>query len=46
MLTSRSTDKHRSLATSLGADGYFTKPYVQDKFIKDVDGFIKKHSIK
>ncbi len=44
MLTSRSTDKHRSLATSLGADGYFTKPYIQDKFIEDVDGFIKRYS--
>ena len=44
MLTSRSTDKHRSLATSLGADGYFTKPYVEDKFMQDVDGFIRKYS--
>ena len=44
MLTSRSTDKHRALATSLGANGYFTKPYIEDKFIEDMDGFIKKYS--
>ena len=44
MLTSRSTDKHRALATSLGANGYFTKPYIEDKFIEDIDGFIKKYS--
>ncbi|MCC0176654.1 hybrid sensor histidine kinase/response regulator, partial [Waterburya agarophytonicola K14] len=44
MLTSRSTDKHRSLATNLGANGYFTKPYIEDKFIQDLDGFINKYS--
>ena len=44
MLTSRSTDKHRSLATNLGADGYFTKPYIEDKFMRDVDSFIRKYS--
>ncbi|MGD1919118.1 MAG: response regulator, partial [Pleurocapsa sp.] len=44
MLTSRSTDKHRSLATSLGANGYFTKPYIEDKFLKDMDNFIKQYS--
>jgi two-component system, chemotaxis family, sensor histidine kinase and response regulator PixL len=43
MLTSRCTDKHRSLANSLGANGYFTKPYIEDKFIEDLDGFIDKY---
>ena len=45
MLTSRSTEKHRSLANSLGANGYFTKPYVQEKFLQDVDGFISRYSV-
>ena len=44
MLTSRSTEKHRSLANSLGANGYFTKPYVQEKFLQDVDSFINRYS--
>ena len=44
MLTSRSTEKHRSLANSLGANGYFTKPYVQEKFLEDVNSLIKKYS--
>ena len=43
MLTSRSTDKHRTLAASLGANGYFTKPYIEDRFIRDVDSFIQKY---
>ena len=44
MLTSRSTDKHRSLAASLGANAYFTKPYVEDRFVRDLDNFIQKYS--
>ncbi len=32
MLTSRSNDKHRKLATHLGANAYFTKPYIEQKF--------------
>ena len=44
MLTSRSTDKHRALATSLGANAYFTKPYVEDRFVRDLDNFIRKYS--
>ncbi len=40
MLTSRNSDKHRALATSLGADGFFTKPYVEDKFLQDLEYFI------
>jgi len=33
MLTSRSSDKHRRLATHLGANAYFTKPYLEQEFI-------------
>jgi two-component system, chemotaxis family, sensor histidine kinase and response regulator PixL len=42
MLTSRSTDKHRTLAENLGAKAYFTKPYVEDKFLKEIEQIIKK----
>ncbi|NET33490.1 MAG: response regulator [Cyanothece sp. SIO1E1] len=33
MLTSRSNDKHRWLAMQLDANGYFTKPYLEQEFI-------------
>jgi chemotaxis family two-component system sensor histidine kinase/response regulator PixL len=33
MLTSRSNDKHRWLATQLGATDYFTKPYLEQEFM-------------
>ncbi|HEY9605008.1 MAG TPA: hybrid sensor histidine kinase/response regulator [Allocoleopsis sp.] len=39
MLTSRSNDKHRWLAMRLGANAYFTKPYLEQDFlaaIKDI----------
>ena len=41
MLTSRNSDKHRALATSLGADGFFTKPYIEDKFLQDIEDFLR-----
>ncbi|MEM1427493.1 MAG: response regulator, partial [Cyanobacteria bacterium P01_H01_bin.130] len=33
MLTSRGADKHRQMATSLGARGYFTKPYLEEALL-------------
>ena len=33
MLTSRSNDKHRRLAMQLGADAYFSKPYIEQEFL-------------
>ena len=33
MLTSRSSDKHRQLAMHLGANAYFTKPYIDQEFL-------------
>ena len=36
MLTSRSGAKHRNLANQLGANGYFTKPYVEESFLKEL----------
>ncbi|HEY9829735.1 MAG TPA: hybrid sensor histidine kinase/response regulator [Stenomitos sp.] len=33
MLTSRSNEKHRWLAMQLGANAYFTKPYLEQEFL-------------
>ncbi|MBW4534168.1 MAG: response regulator [Pleurocapsa minor HA4230-MV1] len=41
MLTSRGTEKHRSLAASLGAAGFFTKPYIEDKFIAEIEQYLR-----
>ena len=41
MLTSRGSEKHRNLAISLGAVGFFTKPYVEDKFISEIEQYIR-----
>jgi len=41
MLTSRGSEKHRNLAVSLGAVGFFTKPYVEDKFISEIEQYIR-----
>jgi chemotaxis family two-component system sensor histidine kinase/response regulator PixL len=36
MLTSRSSEKHRSLAKQLGANAYFTKPYIEQEFLGEI----------
>ena len=41
MLTSRGSDKHRALAGSLGAEGFFIKPYVEEQFLQDLAKFIR-----
>ncbi len=33
MLTSRGADRHRQMASSLGASGYFTKPYLEEALL-------------
>jgi DNA-binding response OmpR family regulator len=33
MLTSRGAKKHMEMAFELGAKGYFTKPYIEDKLL-------------
>lgn len=33
MLTSRGADRHRQMAVSLGASGYFTKPYLEEALL-------------
>ncbi|MCH2246849.1 MAG: hybrid sensor histidine kinase/response regulator [Crocosphaera sp.] len=40
MLTSRSSEKHRQLATHLGASAYFTKPYVEQQFLQTIKNMI------
>ncbi|ELS01052.1 chemotaxis protein histidine kinase-like protein [Xenococcus sp. PCC 7305] len=46
MLTSRSGNKHRNLATQLGADGYFTKPYVEQEFLKELKNILSTQKNK
>jgi two-component system, chemotaxis family, sensor histidine kinase and response regulator PixL len=42
MLTSRSGDKHRQLAISLGASAYFSKPYNEQALLKNLDQLINQ----
>ena len=42
MLTSRSNPKHRQLAMQLGATAYFTKPYIEQDFLSQIEGLIGK----
>ena len=44
MLTSRSGAKHRNLAKQLGANGYFTKPYVEQEFVREVKQILTSNS--
>ncbi|MGF1567361.1 MAG: response regulator [Nodosilinea sp.] len=41
MLTSRSSQKHRQLALSLGAAAYFTKPYSEQALLKTIETLIQ-----
>jgi chemotaxis family two-component system sensor histidine kinase/response regulator PixL len=41
MLTSRSNDKHRWLATQLGATAYFTKPYLEQDFLNAIKNILE-----
>jgi chemotaxis family two-component system sensor histidine kinase/response regulator PixL len=40
MLTSRGSDKHRQLASHLGANAYFTKPYIEQQFLTAIRDLI------
>lgn len=44
MLTSRSSDKHRQLATQLGANAYFTKPYIEQQFLSAIQDLLAQYS--
>jgi two-component system, chemotaxis family, sensor histidine kinase and response regulator PixL len=46
MLTSRSGDKHRKLAMSLGASAYFSKPYKEQELIKTIKDLITQYAVK
>ncbi len=46
MLTSRSSEKHRQLATHLGANAYFTKPYIEQEFVAAVEKSIMQDASK
>jgi chemosensory pili system protein ChpA (sensor histidine kinase/response regulator) len=41
MLTSRSGDKHRDKATSLGATDYMVKPFQEDVLIRNIDRLVR-----
>jgi two-component system, chemotaxis family, sensor histidine kinase and response regulator PixL len=43
MLTSRSNDKHRRLATQLGAIAYFTKPYIELEFLRSLKNIFEQN---
>ncbi|MEM7592217.1 MAG: hybrid sensor histidine kinase/response regulator [Cyanobacteria bacterium P01_A01_bin.83] len=42
MLTSRTSDKHRALASSLGAAGFFSKPYVESQFMSQIEEYLNQ----
>ena len=44
MLTSRGSDKHRTLADNLGASGFFIKPYVEEQFLQEIAKLINNRS--
>ncbi|WP_246140309.1 hybrid sensor histidine kinase/response regulator [Euhalothece natronophila] len=41
MLTSRGADRHRQMATRLGAKGYFTKPYLEEVLLDAAKRMLK-----
>jgi two-component system, chemotaxis family, sensor histidine kinase and response regulator PixL len=46
MLTSRSGDKHRRLAMHLGATAYFTKPYIEQSFLKAIKEILNQSNLE
>ena len=46
MLTSRSNDKHRWLAMQLGANAYFTKPYLEQEFLVAIKQLMGQRTIE
>jgi chemosensory pili system protein ChpA (sensor histidine kinase/response regulator) len=41
MLTSRSGDKHRDKAKSLGVTDYMVKPFQEDVLIRNIDRLVR-----
>ena len=44
MLTSRSSQKHKGLALQLGANDYFSKPYIEADFLAAIKTYLKSPS--
>jgi chemotaxis family two-component system sensor histidine kinase/response regulator PixL len=44
MLTSRQGDKHRNIATGLGAVGYITKPYLERDLLAEIEQHLPSYS--
>jgi two-component system, chemotaxis family, sensor histidine kinase and response regulator PixL len=44
MLTSRNSEKHRTLAMNLGASAYFSKPYTEPELLGSLKSLIEKSS--
>lgn len=44
MLTSRSSQKHRQLALQLGANEYFTKPYIEQDLLATIKNIIVQNN--
>lgn len=44
MLTSRSGEKHRQMATYLGANAYFSKPFREQELLQTLGQWIQSHS--
>lgn len=42
MLTSRTTEKHRQMALGLGANGYVTKPYTDDRLLSTLEQVLQQ----
>ena len=42
MITSRTADKHRQYAMSIGADRYFGKPFQEDELLATIAEFVRK----
>lgn len=45
MLTSRGAKKHMEMAFELGAKGYFTKPYIEDKLLEGAVGILEGKTV-
>jgi chemosensory pili system protein ChpA (sensor histidine kinase/response regulator) len=45
MITSRSGEKHRERARSLGVDRYMIKPYQEDELLSEVADLLKTEPV-
>jgi chemotaxis family two-component system sensor histidine kinase/response regulator PixL len=44
MVTSRSSEKHRLLASQLGANAYITKPYLEHMLLETLADILEKNT--